>query len=347
MPETPYDASFPPGPVGLPEHIEVSFTPTNPAVALASVPILYVIPVDAYVALWGAAGNDAVARTMQRIYDLSVALPQPAPTAGMPVLPYDQAGAGYNDVAAQVGGATVAERSATKSGYRFAGRFAQDANPVTNQGLRWYYQGFTNDSRYLVAFFNPVVTFALPLTAQNLSPEAKEAFSLNSTGTIEAQTGMLNELAATNWSPGLAQFDALVGSLTIEGMRPDGLRDTAWQLVARALSAQAGGAQQPLANTAQYRLGYQPDGTLVIQADCNRVGATYQAAGGVYGSVTVQPGPSTLAACPPGSYDQELLLTVFNAQNYKLRPGGNEMELIKPAAGGSLVFRYLGTADAA
>ena len=31
VPETPYDASMPPGPVGLPEHIEILFGVTDPA----------------------------------------------------------------------------------------------------------------------------------------------------------------------------------------------------------------------------------------------------------------------------------------------------------------------------
>ena len=31
VPETPYDASQPPGPMGLPEHIEINFGVTDPA----------------------------------------------------------------------------------------------------------------------------------------------------------------------------------------------------------------------------------------------------------------------------------------------------------------------------
>lgn len=56
-------------------------------------------------------------------------------------------------LAVQVSAVPTNEASASKNGYRFVGRFMQDANPVTNQGLQYIYQGFTNDGEYLVSFF--------------------------------------------------------------------------------------------------------------------------------------------------------------------------------------------------
>ena len=89
----------------------------------------------------------------------------------MPVLPSEQV-AGYNDLAVQVSRAVPANElnltSSAQTGYRFVGRWMQDANPVTNQGLRYVYQGFTNDGKYLVSFWYPVSTDALPPRGQRV-----------------------------------------------------------------------------------------------------------------------------------------------------------------------------------
>jgi hypothetical protein len=53
-------------------------------------------------------------------------------------------------LAVQLGNTGAPLTSATISGYRFVGRWEQSPNPVTNQGLRYVYQGFTNDGRFLV-----------------------------------------------------------------------------------------------------------------------------------------------------------------------------------------------------
>ena len=56
-PETPYDASQPPGPMGMPEHIEINFGVTDPADRQPGDPVMYIIPVTAYEQMWDQAGN--------------------------------------------------------------------------------------------------------------------------------------------------------------------------------------------------------------------------------------------------------------------------------------------------
>jgi hypothetical protein len=51
-----------------------------------------------------------------------------------------------------------------------------------------------------------------------------------------------------------------------------------------------------------------------------------------------QLGPTTLAACGPGSHADLLTNVLVSAQNYKVRPGGNILELIQPAGGTVLIF---------
>jgi heat shock protein HslJ len=51
-------------------------------------------------------------------------------------------------------------------------------------------------------------------------------------------------------------------------------------------------------NPNNYTVQFLPDGTVSIQADCNRVGGSYTTDGS---SITIETGPTTLVACPPGS----------------------------------------------
>ena len=60
VPATPYDASQPPGPMGMPEHIEINFGVTDPADRQPGDPIMYIIPVTAYEQMWDPAGNPSV-----------------------------------------------------------------------------------------------------------------------------------------------------------------------------------------------------------------------------------------------------------------------------------------------
>jgi len=153
VPATPYDASQPPGPMGLPQHIEINFGVTDPSKKQPGDPIMYIIPVDAYRQMWDSAGNPYVTNMISKVYTWTVALQSPPPTSGLPALPPEKI-AGFNDVAVQIGRAKSDLESASRSGYRFVGRWAQDANPVTAETRLWYtYQGFTNDSKYLVSFF--------------------------------------------------------------------------------------------------------------------------------------------------------------------------------------------------
>lgn len=339
VPGTPYDQSQPPGPKGLPEHIEILFGVTNPADRQFTDPIMYIIPADTYRLLWEEAGNDAVTRVMNQIYDYTVSMPQPPPTSRMPVLPFEDVG-GLNDVAVQVSRITSTDLSATKNGYRLVGRFAQDANPITSDGqpLRYIYQGFTNDGKYLVSFFYPVTSDSLPTNA-DVNEEFNQAMSQPGGGEefIAKQAEMLNTLPTSAWQPDLATLDALVASLEIEGMPPVGLLGQVWRLVGQL---DANGEETQLADVdpQSYTVVFNPDGVLNFQADCNSGSANYTANGGMIGSLVVEPGPVTLAECGPSSYSNQMIVAVTGAQEYRVRPGGNLLELVNPDSGDRLVF---------
>lgn len=338
VPATPYTTSQPPGPMGLPEHIEINFGTLDPKNRQFNDPIMYIIPVDAYRQMWDNAGNPSVSATIDKIFNLTVALPVPPPAAGMPALP-PEAIQGVNDLAAALHRVKYEADSASKSGYRFVGRWAQDANPVSNQGLRYVYQGFTNDGRYLVSFIYPVTTTALPAPGA-IPADDMLAFQTNVQTYLQSQAQKLTALPSSAWQPDLNTLDQVVASLRIQGMPTTGLHNTLWQWVDSSYR----GKDTPVTDPTQYELVYRPDGTLSIKADCNTASAKYTHDGGMVGVVRVEPGPMTLAACPAGSRSEELIKAVTAAQDYRVQPGGGLLKLNLPADGPVLTFRNAGPA---
>jgi len=339
VPATPYDASQPPGPTGLPEHVVINFGVTNPADKQPGDPIMYLIPVDAYELMWDKAGDPYVSASVTKIYSWTVALQAPPPTSGLAALPPEEV-SGFNDLAVHIARAKIEAQSASKSGYRFVGRWAQDANPVTAESrLMYSYQGFTNDGTYLVSFFYPVTTASLPKQAEMTAADM-EKFNSDPQAYIQEQAKKLNELPSSAWQPDLTTLDKLVGSLHITGMPATGLRDVLWEW--RVSSYQ--GKDTPVANPAQYQVVYGVNGDLQVKADCNNVTGTYTYEGGMVGGVRTKLGAMTLAECGPDSRSQELIGSLAAAQDFRVQPGGDELRLNMPAGGPVLIFTNAGPA---
>ena len=166
-----------------------------------------IIPVTAYEQMWDQAGNSSVTMTTNKIYTWTVAIQSPPPTASLPALPPEQC-SGYNDLAVQIGRAQSDLDSASRSGYRFVGRWAQDANPVTAESQLWYtYQASPTTGKYLVNFFYPVTTAVLPKQV-DMTTADWDKFNTDPQGYIKAQAEMLNALAPADWQPDLSQLDA-------------------------------------------------------------------------------------------------------------------------------------------
>jgi heat shock protein HslJ len=68
----------------------------------------------------------------------------------------------------------------------------------------------------------------------------------------------------------------------------------------------------------EYRMKFQADGSLRIQADCNRVFGTY---GAEKKSISITLGPSTLMACGPDSQDQQFLKDLEGVAGWFLKKG--------------------------
>jgi heat shock protein HslJ len=199
--------------VGLPEHIQINFNGRNPSSRQPNEPVIYIIPAEAYQAMWDEAGNPLVGEQLDALHGWIDRQPSAVRTQNMPVLPLTEATA-VNDLAVQ-GQYLDFE---TWDGIRFVGRFAQGPNPVTNQDLRYIFQGFAgeNDELLIAAFF-PVTTPYLPATFEEVSDEDMSAFEADPAGAINLAAVELNTLTDADWQPPLNSFDDLVGSLHYGG----------------------------------------------------------------------------------------------------------------------------------
>jgi hypothetical protein len=229
--------------------------------------------------------------------------------------------------------------STTQDGYRFVGRWAQDANPVTNVGLRYVYQGFTNDGVYLVSFWWPVTTSALPDNVSEVPDEDMEAFTADPTAYIDAVAQELNDLSADQWDPDLTILDAVVASLEIEGMTPSGLLDKTWGWTEGPV--QPGSSEfVEVPDPEKYQVTYGSDGALTFRADCASGTSNYELNNaGMTGGMLVEPGSLTAPDCGLDSLAAGFVNALAAAQSYAVWAGRNEMQLILPAGGGILLLR--------
>ncbi|UCG24284.1 MAG: META domain-containing protein, partial [Chloroflexota bacterium] len=342
VPEKPYDESQPPGPQGWPEHIQILFGTEDAANRDPSLPIMYLIPVNAYREMWDEAGNESVSNTIDAIQQISFNLSRPE-SGNLPALPGIET-VGAQDIAVQLGRAVPAgqvnETSATQTGYRFVGRWAQDANPVTNQNLDYVYQGFTNDGYYLVSFFYPVTSSEI---ADQPTDEAMAQMNSDLNAYLAAENERLDALPTSAWDPDLTTLDALVASLQIEGMVAAGLTEKTWLWTEGP--AQPGSSEiVQIENPTLYQVTYLPDGIVHVSADCNVANMPYEINWtGMQGGMLAQPGPMTLAECGPESYSNAFIGSIQAAQDYRVQSGGDEMDLVLPAGGGVLKMVDLAT----
>jgi len=198
-----YDNTQPPGPKGMPDHVEITFGSSGPTGA-----IIYIIPVADYEKLWEVNGDAGVTGDLAKLQSLLVEKPATLPQWGLPVLPFERA-VGANDLAVQ----GVYLPSTSSKGIRFIGRFSQDQSPVTNSNLYYIYLGLSNDGNYLIAFFYPIKANALGDTP---SAEDQQSASQDFQTYIKAKIQQLDALGPADFTPDPTTLDALIQSLTFK-----------------------------------------------------------------------------------------------------------------------------------
>ncbi len=205
VPASAYRTDEPPGPKGMPEHIEINFTGVDPE---TYDPVIYIIPTGAYRTMWDSQGDETVSQNLDAIKEM-ISTQAEIPAGQNPVLPTEEV-FGVNDLAVQgqyinLGGVDY---------MCFVGRFAQSPNPVTNGDLRYVCQGFAgeNDDVFL-SFFYPVTTPALPNSAADVPPEEMDKLTNDVNTYLAEQAAMLDALTPADWNPNLLVLQTVLASL--------------------------------------------------------------------------------------------------------------------------------------
>jgi heat shock protein HslJ len=215
VPLKPYDASQPPGPTGWPEHVQVNFGTLNHTERQPTDPVVFIMPSEGYRNLWANSGDPTVGDRLDRLTEIIAAESDDLPT-DTPVLPVEEV-FGPRDIFVQGkylgfdGGA----------GVRFVARHAQDANPVTNENLRYIFQGFAGpNNEFFVAFFFPVATSYLPNTVADVTQEEFDRLNADVNAYLAERNEFLNSIPATEWAPSLELLDQVIDSLEYVGDLP-------------------------------------------------------------------------------------------------------------------------------
>ena len=107
-----------------------------------------------------------------------------------------------------------------------------------------------------------------------------------------------------------------------------------WQLTALTHRVAGGFGGVPEAEQANYTIEFKSDGNYQAKADCNQTSGTYTTTSD--GGLTIEPGPTTLVACPEGSLSDEYIQGLTNASGYAIVDG---QLTIKLKDGWTLVFK--------
>ncbi|MFN2114838.1 MAG: hypothetical protein ACK2T6_03920 [Anaerolineae bacterium] len=323
------------GPSGLPEHVELRFSADDGETA-----VLYIIPVAEYLDMWGGEssgvelGGASLEARMESIMEIVHQLPSPPLPSDMPALPLEET-PGRNDLAVRAGRPTPVEGSAILDGYRFIGRFGDGASPVTNDDLRYIYQGFTNDGDYLVAAFFPIRAPGLPEDESAVSDDERAAYDADPVAQVAEIAEELATLPAGDWEPSRDALDDLVGSLRIEGGEDMGLAGTTWEWTGVTFLDDS----KPVEDPETHVVTFGVDGSVQLVSDCRRRTFPYSSSGGVVGTLKVEPISGDEEPCDPEERVDEFELGVIIADTYRLGVGGEVLGLQLPGQGPIHWFR--------
>ena len=89
-------------------------------------------------------------------------------------------------------------------------------------------------------------------------------------------------------------------------------------------------------------IAFNSDGTANIKADCNNATATYITDGV---NLNIEPGATSLAACPSDTQDQLFLNSLSAAESYIVQDG--ELFITMVGESGTIIFRPAGSGSAA
>ncbi len=118
---------------------------------------------------------------------------------------------------------------------------------------------------------------------------------------------------------------------------PNEMLDTTWEWQQLIETAPAG--QSAILGSENYTIVFAKDGLYNVKADCNVLAGEYQA---TQDSLTLLPGPSTLAECGPESSYNQYVTFLSQVDGYKLE--GGRLILTFGNGAGQMIFANAGPA---
>jgi heat shock protein HslJ len=128
---------------------------------------------------------------------------------------------------------------------------------------------------------------------------------------------------------------ALVALLVACGSNSASLTGKTWMLTSATVTGTGSVIPPgilPVADSLRYTITFNDDGTFNAKADCNNVGGSYTTNGN---SMTIQPGPSTLVACPADSYGDAFVAALSQVATYA---AGSNVLTLTTSGGNTLTF---------
>ncbi len=337
--------------VGIPPHLLLTFRdPQQPELELATPnsidlnqPQIRVVPIATLLAWLQARGDVAGQEALEELQSLLNEQP-PAGEASVPVPP----------ILSEATQAMVAQMA--------YGRFHDgpgvgyvahvDVAPVTNEsGLNYVYQGVTDDGRNYVFM-------TWPIDADFLAEADADALAADPAAYYDAIAAQVEEADDAAMSPSLPRLRRVAGSLAIGAAAVQAAAEQAaaqTQLTAATPADAAGiiwnwtgsrggdGDETTVENPQDYALVFWPDGSFNFMADCNVGRGDYSVADD--GTVSLEPGAMTQAACGPDSQDAEFLQSLSAARALAFDESGDMVLTL--ADGRQAIFANTGQTDTA
>jgi heat shock protein HslJ len=156
---------------------------------------------------------------------------------------------------------------------------------------------------------------------------------VNALSTVTTYAISGSDLTLTRGDDGTLQFtagtaaapDPAITPAPAGAVDPTAVVGPTWRLVAITEKVPAFQGVVPPAEQANYTIAFADDGTFSAQLDCNQLAGSYTA--GADGSMSIIPGPMTLALCPDGSLSDLYLAALGNVVGWTVDGGTMNLTL--------------------
>ncbi len=330
---TTLDLNFPPGNNGIPPHIVVSFGGPDekadyPQVFSPQSPQGRILPVQAYLDMYEIAGSDSVVTRVETLKRILDERPENI-EASIPILP--------------ITGATEILRGKTNyidfdggSGVGYVAYLAPGVASIFNNQLIYLFQGLTDDGQHWVSFVWPLTVNFLPSLEEATLEDHLKA-DQDPDAYVEEVSQMVEEAADSDFDPVLVAINQMMQSMIIgeaaQAEKPPSpnIFSLKWQW--EEFQDQAEVNDITVSNPENYELILWTDGTYNFKADCNVGSGSYTMNGT---SLSLEPGPVTMAECGPNSLYDQYLNQLGNVATYVTDEGRLILNLFADA--GNMVF---------